>query len=917
MNNNTRYNALYILFFLVICHSEFFAQDKTFDSQNCISVERKNNSLLLNCDKSIIEIKAIKNDIIKVIFHDDFRIECDSSYGVLEQKDTEYAKINEFTDRITFETDDIRLLIDKRPLSLKFYRGNKLIISDTSGGFYRYEKYDYKGVKFALKENENIYGLGSRALPVNKRNQRAYLNNVNRFGYEWGRESSLNMNIPFLVSSENYALLFDNHMSSIVQTDIDGKNILNYTTLGGKFSYFVIFGDDFSQIYKTYTELTGRQPLPPRWVLGYIQSRSYYNTDEEVRQVFDSMKTENFPVDAVVFDLSWFTKMGDFEWRNTFSAPDSFIREFRERGIDFVLIGDLYISPYSKYYDEVLDKKLCTFDSAGNPTKSRIFSVHGFLLLDLTNPETRDWWWEIYRKRTAEGIQGWWCDGGEPDEHPPQIIHYNGKSAAEMHNVYSNIWLDMLYKGYQRDFPDIRPAFFCRAGWTGIQRYGPLHLCGDEARSWGALKGMIPVMLSSAMSGISYLHSDAGGYAPRDHDFHNELYIRWLQLGTFSPVMRVHLAGPVPAEPIFYIDTVKTIVRKMAEMRYQLLPYNYTCAYENSSTGLPIMKPINFYEPKNSDIANINDEFLWGENLLVAPVVDSVYQREVFFPKGKWIDFFDGKKYEGDSSYSFDVPLDRLPLFVKSGSFIPMAPKRMNTKSYNADTLIIRYYPAEDSSETYYTLFNDDGKSPNSLESNSYELVSFNGSTNSSEIQLRISDSGFTFPSAPKQRNLIFRIFSDKFVPGSVDIENKKVNLFKSINDYLAAETAAYYDAESGEIFIRFNWDGTNTRIMIKAIIINVEENDYNISSNQPEPNPFAENFTINYLLKENTDIELSLYSISGQRVFRKSEHNKGAGIHSFCWSNEYKEELPIGIYVLRILDLKSWESKNFKIIKK
>ena len=228
-------------------------------------------------------------------------------------------------------------------------------------------------------------------------------------------------------------------------------------------------------------------------------------------------------------------------------------------------------------------------------------------------------------------------------------------SARYVHNVYSQFWAQMLSDKYKQEYPNQRLFNLIRSGYAGMQRYSTFPLSGDIQRSYDGLKTQVQIMLSMGMSGVAYSHSDLGGFTggPKNP----ELYTRWLQYGAFCPIMRAHGEG-VPAEPIFYDSKYKNIVRDYINLRYKLLPYNYTLSYENTTTGIPIARSINFYEPENTSISNVCDEYFWGDNFLVAPVFEAnATSRNVIFPKGKWINYWTNEIYNGNSTTKVDVPL--------------------------------------------------------------------------------------------------------------------------------------------------------------------------------------------------------------------------------------------------------------------
>ncbi len=919
-------NLLCLMMFTFSTLSVIAQSDISYNTQNVKSYSYSNNVLLLNCENGVIEIQAFTEDIIKIAMHDDFITNNDTSYSVILKPFQ--LKINFLNkgDYLEYATDSVTIKINKSPLKLSYFRDGKLFLKDTINNFFRFAPYNYSGVSFKIDSNESIYGQGERALPINKRNGGVTMFNANRWGYEWGYPNCLNLNVPFIISSGNYGVLFDNSGYSILTIDVRFKDVIEFTAISNKFSTYIIAGSSFSDIFNKYTDLTGKQPLPPRWALGYIQSRAYYYDDKELNGIMDRMIDEEFPIDGVVMDMSWFgsvNEMSSFEWnKNNFPDPIGLINNLKDKGINTVLISEPYVAANLNNFKEAIDKKLYAGDSSGKPLLVDLQNTPGFLLLDLTKREAVDWFWSKYKTRSEENIGGWWCDGGEPDCENTTALYSNGKTPIQIHNIYSNLWLEMLYVGYKKDFPDQRPFFMTRAGWAGIQRFGAYPLCGDVARTFGGLKAMIPVMLSASMSGTCYLHSDAGGYGPFDNVFHQELYARWILLGAFSPIMRVHLAGPIPAEPIFYDDSIKSIVRDISNLRYELLPYNYTLSYINSTAGTPLMKPINYYEPSNKVISDINDEFLWGDNFLVAPIVDSVFKREIFFPSGRWIDYFDGKIFEGGTKHEFDVPLNKLPLFVKSGSIIPMAPRMKNNVQYKYDTLIVKYYPDTLSPKSKFTLYIDDGLSAHSLEKEQFDLVSFNSIVNAASINLKVKKTGKSFINAPKAMNLTFKIYKIPFKPGMILLNNSKMKIVKSFKEYFQNEQSAFYVDDSKELWFHYNWNFDSTDILITDSIDDIENKqkiDSDLYLKRIYPNPFNDFLAIEYCVENPVMLDFKFYSITGDLIYQKHIDHSIAGQFEFLWNcrDEAGNKIASGFYVCKISNRASGIYQTNFIIKK
>ena len=504
------------------------------------------------------------------------------------------ATLAEEPERLTLTTTNLRIELNKNPLRLTYRRGPDAdtLLSETAGGYFEgMGLRSQRGLRFGLKTGEELYGTGSRALPTNRRGQRVQLYNQAHYGYRYG-QPNLNISIPLVLSSRGYGLFFDDTQPGYLDLGRQQTSSLEFGTENTRLTYFVFTQPNLPGLLAAYTNLTGHQPLPPRWALGYIQSKYGYQTETEARNIVAGLRAQDFPLSALVLDLYWFgnpSRMGDLDWdRTRFPNPTGMLRDFQTQGVQTILITEPYITRQSRNFAATQAGNLLARTSTGAPYVLRGFWAGDAGLLDLSNPAAHAWLWPFYRARIQEGVAGWWSDLGEPETHPDDMQHLAGP-ARTVHNVFSNQWAELLQTSYRREFPDQRLFNLTRSGFAGMQRLGGLPWSGDVQRSWGGLQAQVPIMLGMGLSGVGYMHADAGGFTGGGQD--NELYTRWLQFAAFTPLMRAHGEG-VPTEPIYYPEPYKSIVRDYAHLRHRLLPYTYTLAWENSQTGQPLARPL-------------------------------------------------------------------------------------------------------------------------------------------------------------------------------------------------------------------------------------------------------------------------------------------------------------------------------------
>ncbi len=580
---------------------------------------------------------------------------------------------------------------------------------------------------------ESFYGAGERGYSFNLAGDTLINYNSQNYGYQMGekRTKLMGITMPMVISSKGYGVFFDDFCKSSLYL---GEQIQYTTTSPQPVSYYVINGNGkVENVVRNFTWLVGRQELPPLWTLGYITSKYGYRDQRESEGVVDTLKREGYPLDGIVFDLYWYGKeedMGRLEWDKQ-QWPDhrGMLRNFKQKGVNVVTISQPYVLTNGRAIDnyKLLDPQglFCKTDGTDTTHTVTIWVGQGGMF-DVSNPATRQWMRDRYKSLTEEGVTGWWGDLGEPEKHPLEIRHYNGLTAEQYHNYYGNEWSRIIYDMFKEDYPDRRPMVMMRAGTAGLQRYSVFPWSTDVSRSWGGLQPQVTIMLNAGLSGLGYMSHDVGGFAVDPNNKRDgELYIRWLQLGLFSPMLRTH--STYHAEPYNYTEFGDLTLRIIKE-RYTWLPYNYTLAYDNARNGLPMVRPLGFYED-DKDIArydSIWDQYLWGHDVMVAPVMQQgAVSRDITFPDGTWVDInHPERRYAGHTTVNYAAPLEVLPLFARAGAFIPQANYPMdNVGDYNPDKLDIVYYTSETPST--YTLFDDDLHSTGTLARDKHREIQF------------------------------------------------------------------------------------------------------------------------------------------------------------------------------------------------
>ncbi len=725
------------IFLFLLFTSISFAQNA---NRKFIETTKNENGFSIKVSDGIYNFKFINNQIIETTFLPSNEIFNPNSHAVVLN-----SKINNLTflaegNFLTVYPSfgNLKIKIQKSPFKISYLNNEKEILSEKNG----YTKKDSTEIlDFNIDTTEKLYGGGARVLGMDRRGNKLQL--YNRASYGYGKRAELmNFCIPLVFSSKMYAIHFDNPAIGYLDLDSKKDNTLAYETISGRKTYQVIVGETWLDLISNYTTLTGKQPLPPRWAFGNFSSRFGYHSQEEVEKTVKKFEENKIPVDAIILDLYWFGKkiqgtMGNLEWdKETFPNPDKMIADLNAKGIKTILITEPFVLTTSSKWQEAVDKKILATDKNGKPfTYDFYFGNTG--IIDIFKPEGKTWFWNIYKKLINQGVGGLWGDLGEPEVFP-SAAKTAGGTADEVHNIYGHNWAKLIADGYKKDFPNVRPFILMRAGYSGSQRFGMIPWSGDVSRSWDGLSSQMEISLQMGMQGMAYMHSDLGGFAG-DY-FDNELYLRWLQYGVFNPIFRPHAHEDVAAEIVYKDIDTKEIAKKAVELRYQLLPYNYNLAFENSTKGKPLMRPLFFEEPENDTLLTKSDGYLWGNDFLVYPITErGQIQKEVYFPKSdNWYDFYTGKKYEKGTTQKVDLNKNYIPTFVRGGSFIPMIKTIQNTQDYLLNDFDVHFYFDETSEFSKLTLYNDDGKTPENFENLNYERFEFRSKFKKNVLKIKV-----------------------------------------------------------------------------------------------------------------------------------------------------------------------------------
>ncbi len=547
-----------------------------------------------------------------------------------------------------------------------------------------------------LDPDEHVYGLGERAAPLNLRGGAYHMWNTDPGGsYDLGKDP-LYVNIPLYLTRKadgGYLVFYENAYEARFNIEAakgTPEEYIEFDTAyekatavfeGGALRYYFVPGTP-AQALERYTQLTGRHVLPPRWALGYHQCRWGYKTEEDIRTVVAGFKQHKLPLGVVNLDIDYMVGYRVFTV-NAERFPDlkKLSADLEADGIKLVTILDPGVKTDPNYaiYQSGLEADVFAKLPNGKLSYGQVWPGN-CAFPDFTDPKARRWWGEQYALLLDAGVAGFWHDMNEPatfvawgdgtlDIRTRHDFDGSGGSHLEAHNLYGLQMNRAGFEALREQRPEQRPWFVSRAGWAGLQRYA-WNWTGDINSSWSALKMTMAMVMNLGLSGIAFTGPDIGGFSGEPTP---ELYTRWFQLSTFLPFFRTHSAiGIPPREPWLFGEPILSIVRDFLELRYRLMPYFYTLAWEASEKGYPLVRPLFWQFPDESQLWALDDAFMLGDVLLVAPVVeDSATTRKVTLPPGHWYNFWDDEPLEGPGEVELAVPLDKIGLLVKAGSVLP------------------------------------------------------------------------------------------------------------------------------------------------------------------------------------------------------------------------------------------------------
>lgn len=576
-----------------------------------------------------------------------------------------------------------------------------------------------------IAADEHFYGFGERTGGLDKRGQRLVNWATDQYQYGTGTDP-LYIAIPTLLAVRPglaYGVFFNNTWRSAFDMGAAQDGCWQMLAEGGELDYYVIYGPTPAEVLTGFGQVLGTTPLPPRWALGYHQSRWSYMDERETRDLVAEFRRRDLPLDAVHLDIDYMDGYRDFTWHaGRFPDPARLVSDLRDAGVRVVPIIDagVKIDPDYGVYRDGKQHDMFLRRADGDVFHGYVWPDDS-VFADFARPDVRAWWGQQQAELARLGIGGIWNDMNEPTVFerpfsegggPPRTIDLDAPQGechertvhAETHNLYGQMMAQACYEGLRATLTE-RPFVLTRSGYAGIQRWSACWM-GDNMSRWDHLEMAMPQLINMGLSGVPFVGVDIGGF---HGNASGELFARWMQFGALMPFARGHsTANTARHEPWAFGPAIEAICRTYMQLRYQLLPYLYTLFWEANQTGAPVLRPLFYHFPDDMASYQFHDQVMLGPWLLAAPV----YQpgrtcRAVYLPEGRWHDWWTGEVVQGPTHLLADAPLERMPLFVRAGAILPRGPVARSTGAHPLNVLTLDCFCGAGE----WTLYEDDGAS--------------------------------------------------------------------------------------------------------------------------------------------------------------------------------------------------------------
>jgi alpha-D-xyloside xylohydrolase len=674
------------------------------------NAQQQSDGAVFTMGTGTLKIQVCSDSIIRVLYSPTATFPQRTDYVVIKQKWPAAKWTMQSTDEaVIVSTSVLKLTVTRKDGAIAYAEANGSPLVQEASRRLTPEKVNgedtYRAESFIsiYGSHEGLYGLGQHQAGVwNYRGESVDIS-----------QDNTNISVPLMLSSKGYGIFWNSTARSRFNNRFPNYLYVS-SEVADVIDYYFLYGPEFDKIIGSYRELTGQAPMFGKWAYGFWQCKNRYRSQEEILGIAKKYRDLHIPVDNIVQDWFWWNRKGEFVFNKNYPDPKGMIDQLHNENFHLMISIWPFFEPGSANYD-YMEKKgwfVDKFKYAKPP-----YHTSGMAVYDATNPEARKYYWDQVNKGLFSiGADAWWMDTTEPEtEGQERNILLDHKLAVGSGNRYLNAYplfdTEAVYQG-QRSASDKKRVFILsRSAFAGSQRNAVTAWSGDIVSDWLNFRRQIPAGLNFSLSGGPYWATDIGGFvagSPTSPAF-RELFIRWFQYGTFNPILRVHGTRiPDENELWSYGPDAQAILVNFDRLRYRMLPYIYSLAWKTTSEAYTPMRPLVMDFRKDEQAENIGDQFMFGPAFLVNPVTEpAISTRPVYLPQTSWYDFWAGTASEGGRFINAITPLDRLPLYVRAGSIIPLGPDEEWSTQKPADPIELRIYAGADGDFTLYEDEND------------------------------------------------------------------------------------------------------------------------------------------------------------------------------------------------------------------
>jgi alpha-D-xyloside xylohydrolase len=812
--------------------------------------------------RGILKLRVCNDKIIQVSYSMNSTLPEKDSIIVNKVWEIPNFEVTEDADNVSISTNSLTVKVLKANSLLSFYdKSGQLILSEDNK---QITLVSVSGITtntcsatFNSPVSEGIFGLGQHQ-------QKIMDYKANKVVLD---QQNTEIALPFMVTTSGYGLLWDNYSLTNFNGDVAANTKYQFSSESGKMvDYYFMYGPEIDDVISGYRTASGEAPLFPKWAYGLFQSKDKYTSATEVLNIANQYRDARFPLDCIVQDWDYWTP--DYWGSHTMDAtrypdPKALVDSLHAMNLHTMIsIWPVFHKNTSNY--EQFNAINAVYPSAG---------THHFY--DPHNDAAKKIYWDQVNNQlfSKYGWDAWWADNDEPQGYPDgfdrkSFITAKG-SGVTYYNTYPIEHTEAVYNGWRNDIPNKRIFTLSRSAFSGQQRYATAAWSGDITSTWEAYQKQLSAGLNFCLSGMPYWTTDIGGYIYTDWSTveNNELMIRWFQYGAFCPIFRIHGQGDKAlVSNTFTTSTVDNLVAT-DKLRYRLMPYIYSMAWKVTNEGYTMMRHLVMDYRTDENVKTIDNQFMFGQSMMINPITSAgVTKRTVYLPEGNWYDFWTGEQYNGSQTINTDAPIDKIPVFVKAGSIVPMGPEIMYADE-SIDPIEIRVYKGANGN---FTLYEDEGDNYD-YEKGSYSVIPF--SYNETSKELTIGDRIGNYKNMLENRN--FKIVW-------VD-----VNYGTGVNIPITCDTIVQYNGNQAVIPFDTN-DETDIQNFKDG------QTRFNVY-----PNPATDKITISFYAEIANKTEISLINSDGKCVYlKKFEALAGTNVYTM---NAKQNNIKSGVYLMKI----------------